>query len=109
MPMDDVSDPYLELGVPRAASKADITNAYHRLVRQYHPDSRQGAYSAASDTALIRVLAAYAILKNQDSRDRYDQQHPEPIPHAHPRSSLPRNWLGSGHPHGLRVTPVRWH
>ena len=108
MPMDAALDPYLELGVPRTASRAEITNAYHHLARRHHPDSRPAAYSAASDTALIRVMAAYAILEDPDRRDQYDQQHPEPIPHAHPRSS-PRTWLGPRQPDGLRVTPVRWH
>jgi hypothetical protein len=51
---------------------------------------------------------AYAILEDPDRRDQYDQQHPEPIPHAHPRSS-PRTWLGPRQPNGLRVTPVRRH
>jgi len=108
MPKDAALDPYLELGVPPTASRAEITNAYHHLVRQYHPDSRPAADPAASDTALIRVMAAYAILEDPDRRDQYDQQHPEPIPHAHPRSS-PRTWLGPRQPNGLRVTPVRRH
>jgi DnaJ-class molecular chaperone len=107
--MDASLDPYLELGVPRTASRAEITSAYHHLVRQYHPDSRPDAYSTASETALIRVMAAYAILDDPDRRDQYDRRHPEPIPGSdlHPSSPLTR--LGRGRPDTLRVTPVRWH
>ena len=51
-------DPYVELVVPRTASTSDITDAYHRLVRRHHPDTRDpAAYAAAPDTALIRIMA----------------------------------------------------
>jgi DnaJ-class molecular chaperone len=109
MPMDAPIDPYLELAVPRTVSRAEITNAYHHLVRRYHPDSRPAPRSAASDTALIRVMAAYAMLEDPDRRDQYDRHHPEPIPQAHLYPPSPRTWLGPGQPDSLRVTPVRWH
>jgi len=43
--MDASLDPYVELGVPRAAPAADITSAYHRLVRRFHPDTRPRPHS----------------------------------------------------------------
>jgi len=49
-------DPYVELVVPRTAPTSDITDAYPRLVRRHHPDTRDPA-AHASDTALIRVMA----------------------------------------------------
>ena len=59
--MDASLDPYVELGVPRAAPAADITSAYHRLVRRFHPVTRSpAAFAAAADLALIRIMAAYA-------------------------------------------------
>lgn len=59
--MDTPLDPYVELGVPRAAAAAEITSAYHRLVRRFHPDTRSpAAFAAASDVALIRIMAAHA-------------------------------------------------
>ena len=37
------------------------TSAYHRLVRRFHPDTRSpAAFAAASDVALIRIMAAHA-------------------------------------------------
>ena len=103
------SIPTVKLGVPRTASRADITNAYHHLVRQYHPDSRPAAYSAAADTALIRVMAAYTMLGDPDRRDQYDRQHPEPLPQSHQHPPSPVTWIGGGPRDSLRVTALRWH
>jgi DnaJ-class molecular chaperone len=108
--MDEPLDPYLELGVPRTASAAEITNAYHHLVRLFHPDTRPPtAYDAASDAALIRIMAAYTILKDPASRQHYDRQHPGPSPHSHHHLSTPLAWTGRRAPDSIRVTPVRWH
>jgi curved DNA-binding protein CbpA len=108
--MESPLDPYAELAVPRTASMADITDAYHRLVRRHHPDSRDpAAYAAASDTTLIRVMAAYTILKDPNRRLRYDRQHPEPGPRSQHHGRTPLAWIGRRPPDSLRVTPVRWH
>jgi DnaJ-class molecular chaperone len=103
-------DPYVELAVPRAASTSDITDAYHRLVRRHHPDSRDpAAHAAASDNALIRIMAAYAILKDPDRRLRYDRQHPEPGPRSRHYPFATGAWIRRRPPDSLSVTPVRWH
>ena len=34
----DTFNPWAVLGVPETASKDDIRDAYHRMVKQYHPD-----------------------------------------------------------------------
>jgi curved DNA-binding protein CbpA len=108
--MDEPLDPYLELGVPQRASAAEITNAYHHLVRLLHPDTRPPtAYAAASDAALVRIMAAYAILKHPARRQHYDRQHPGPIPRSHHRRSTPLVWIGPRAPDSITVTPVRWH
>jgi curved DNA-binding protein CbpA len=108
--MEAPLDPYLELGVPRTASAAAITNAYHHLVRQSHPDTRPPtACAAALDLALIRIMAAYATLKDPGRRDHYDRQHPGPSPRSHHQPSTPPVWTGRRPPDSIRVTPVRWH
>ncbi|MHB8186162.1 MAG: J domain-containing protein [Dermatophilaceae bacterium] len=108
--MDAPLNPYRELGVPRAASKADITNAYHHLVRLHHPDSRPAAaHDADSETALNRIMAAYTILEDPDRRYHYDRQHPEPSPQSHQHPPSPLTWIGRRPPDSLRVTAVRWH
>ena len=111
MPMDAPVDPYRELGLPRAASKADITNAYHHLVRLHHPDSRRhSAYVAESDmAALIRIMAAYAILADPQRRANYDQTRPAPAPRPHGPAPATPTWIGPSPPADLTVTPVRWH
>ena len=108
--MEASLDPYLELGVPRTASPADITDAYHQLVRLHHPDTRPpAALAAASDVALARIMAAYAILKDPDGRRDYDRQHPGARPGSRHHPPTPLVWIGRRPPDSIRVTPVRWH
>ena len=117
--MDALLDPYLELGVPRAASTSEITDAYHRLVRQYHPDTGpQGVDAQASAGALFRVMAAYRILENPGRRYNYDRHHPVPGPRSLHHRPRPLTWIGPPDSLSvtvlrvtpiLRVTPLRWH
>jgi DnaJ-class molecular chaperone len=120
--VDSRLDPYLELGVARTASSPEITDAYHHLARQHHPDSRPVAdHAAECDAALIRVMDAYAILADPRRRRDYDEKHPEKRSRlAH--QAMPPTWIGPGPawldsmsrvgssaPESLTVTPVRWH
>jgi DnaJ-class molecular chaperone len=115
--MDAPLDPYVELGVTRSSSRADVTDAYHHLVRQHHPDSRPpGVFDAASDSALMRIMAAYRILEDPKRRDEYDREHPEPVPASYQnvyqpmiRIDQPMIWIAEGELDQLRVGPVRWH
>ena len=112
--MDAQLDPYLELGVPRAASTYESTDAYHRLVRQYHPDTDpQGVDAKASAGALFRVMAAYRILENPGRRNTYDRHHPAPGPRSHHHRPTPLTLIGPPERLSLapvlRVTPVRCH
>lgn len=107
--MDAPRDPYAELGVPHTAPAAEITSAYHRLVRRFHPDTRSPAASAAAaDIALTRIMAAYAILNDPDRRHLYDRAHPQPSPRLQKHPPTPPAWIGP-RPPDIRVTPVRWH
>ncbi|MCG5432387.1 J domain-containing protein [Mycobacterium sp. MYCO198283] len=58
-----MTDPYAVLGVSRTASAAEITRAYRRKLRDYHPDTRRGD----ADDRLQEVLAAYAALRRTRS------------------------------------------
>lgn len=106
--MDAPRDPYAELGVPHTAPAAEITNAYHRLVRRFHPDTRSPAASAAAaDIALTRIMAAYAILNDPDRRPSLRQSTPAAQPPPAKASAHPF-WIGP-RPPDIRVTPVHWH
>jgi curved DNA-binding protein CbpA len=65
-----VEDYYGCLGVPAAATEAEIRQAYRRLARRYHPDLHPG--QPALEARLAEVNAAYAVLSNPARRARYD-------------------------------------
>ena len=60
---------YRVLGVAPNATPAAIRRAYHRLAKQYHPDS--GA--AASLQAFQELQLAYETLSDAERRQRYDE------------------------------------
>lgn len=59
---------YDRLEISPEASKADITKAYRRLSKIYHPD-RQETGDASKFAA---IAEAYSILKNPSTRQEYD-------------------------------------
>jgi len=62
-------DYYNVLGVDRSASKEEITKAYKRLARKYHPDLNKGA---GSEDKFKELNEAYEVLKDPEKRKRYD-------------------------------------
>ena len=57
------------LGVAQDASAADIKKAYHRLVRQYHPDISK---NPNADKKTSEINQAYNTLKDPEKRAAYD-------------------------------------
>ncbi len=57
-----MTDPYKVLGVSKGASEAEITKAYRKLAKKYHPDLNPGDEAAAEK--MREINAAYDILKN---------------------------------------------
>lgn len=55
-------DPYDVLGVPRNASEEEITKAYRKLAKKYHPDLNPGNENAARK--MSEINAAYDQIKN---------------------------------------------
>ena len=54
--------PYDVLGVPPGTSKDEITKAYRRLAKKYHPDLNPGDENAAR--RMSEINAAYETIKN---------------------------------------------
>ncbi len=63
-------DYYAELGVNASASAEEITKAYRKLAREFHPDTNP---DAAAEDRFKKITAAYDILGDDERRQQYDQ------------------------------------
>jgi curved DNA-binding protein len=79
----DYVDYYKTLGVERGTSQEDISKAYKRLAREYHPDLNK---AEGAERRFKEINEAYEVLKDPEKRERYD--------------SLGANWK-----HGARFDP----
>jgi molecular chaperone DnaJ len=64
-------DYYAVLGVAKDASAKDITRAYRRLARQFHPDANPG--DAAAEERFKEISAAYDVVGDEAKRTEYDE------------------------------------
>lgn len=60
-----MKDPYQVLGVPRGASEEEITKAYRKLAKKYHPDLNPGNKEA--EAKMIEINKAYDAIKRGDT------------------------------------------
>ena len=67
----EFKDYYQVLGVPRAATAADVKRAYRKLARRHHPDVNTG--DAAAEQRFKAVNEAYEVLGDPATRRRYDE------------------------------------
>ncbi len=63
-------DCYKVLGLERSATEVEIKRAFHKLALRYHPDHNNGDCRSAE--RFKEINAAYKVLRDRDSRARYD-------------------------------------
>jgi molecular chaperone DnaJ len=63
-------DYYKVLGVEEKATQKDITRAYRKLARQYHPDTNKG--DASAEERFKDISAAYDVVGDPEKRKEYD-------------------------------------
>ncbi len=64
-------DYYSTLGVPEGADEKEITRAYRKLAKQFHPDKNKGDVEA--EDRFKEISAAYDVLGEADKRKEYDE------------------------------------
>jgi molecular chaperone DnaJ len=64
-------DYYKVLGVPSDAPAKDVTKAYRKLARQFHPDANPD--DPGAEERFKEVSAAYDVLGDEAKRSEYDQ------------------------------------
>lgn len=80
-------DYYALLGVDRSSSVEEITRAYRRLAREYHPDLHPQDADAGSRFA--KINEAYQVLSDPEKRAQYDQQLAGPAASPYPWQPAP--------------------
>lgn len=65
-----MKDPYQTLGIDRAATDAEIKNAFKKLARKFHPDLHPGDKDA--EAKFKDTSAANDLLKDKEKRRRFD-------------------------------------
>jgi len=67
----DVRDYYQTLGVPRAATPAEIKKAFRKLARENHPDKKPG--DKAAEQRFKDINEANEVLSDPAKRTKYDR------------------------------------
>jgi curved DNA-binding protein len=67
----EYKDYYQILGVDRNASQEEISKAFKKLARKYHPDLNTD--NPEAENKFKEVNEAYAVLKDPEKRKKYDQ------------------------------------
>jgi DnaJ-class molecular chaperone len=64
---------YRLLDVPFTASRKDITTAYRKAMRKWHPDHFRGTDKELAEEYAKRLNNAYSVLSDPHKREEYDR------------------------------------
>jgi DnaJ-class molecular chaperone len=85
---------YLILGINPDASKAEIKEAYRKMVQKYHPD-----HFGEDTSPFLRIQEAYQVLIDPLSRKKYDQSLLKPVSKINPTiNNMPGKYAGDAEP-----------
>jgi DnaJ-class molecular chaperone len=87
------NDPYELLGLTNAATADDIKKAYRKLVRTSHPDLHPD--DAGAEARFKSISAAYEILKDPETRARYDAGEIDGLGAERPHRQYYRDFAGA--------------
>lgn len=84
-------DPFAVLGVAPGASGEEVTAAYRRLAKRWHPDHARGEEAARR---MAEINAAYDLLRSERWLDRHGRPTPPAPPERAPARRAPAGaWL----------------
>ena len=76
-----MTDPYQILGVSPTASDEEVTKAYRKLAKKYHPDLNPGDEQAAKK--MSEINEAYRLIKSGEAHNNsYQTYHSETTHHT---------------------------
>lgn len=56
----------------RTASKQEITKAYRKLAKEWHPDRHSGADKDKAEKKFVDIAAAKEVLSDPEKREKFD-------------------------------------
>lgn len=93
-----MKDPYQILGVSPSASDAEVTEAYRKLAKKYHPDLNPG--DKVAEKRMQEINSAYEQIKNKKHGGASYQQ-----PNGQYRRSSQQSYGGQGYGGGQQGDP----
>lgn len=88
------ADPYTVLGVAKTASDKDIKKAYRKIARESHPDLSPD--DPAAEARFKAASSAYDLLKDPETRARYDRGEIDETGAEKPQRRYYRDAAGAG-------------
>lgn len=88
-----LNDPYDALGLTKSATAEDIKKAYRKLVRTSHPDLHPD--DAGAEARFKAISAAYDLLKDPDTRARFDAGEIDGLGAERPQRQYYRDFAGA--------------